>query len=175
MPAFASICRQTAVNYSLAWLLSMKHGSVNSAIVNAANKPLSWAAEVDTRRLKLQVIPDTEQDSIELFLETWVARGSRLITDAHASYNGVEWLGYSREAYNHSTGHFGMSNHIECIWSAMKRHLRKLYGCVPTRYLVVFLREWEARHNQRELFESPGIPKSYDCDGLVEGINKSIR
>lgn len=44
MPAFASICRQTAVNYSLAWLLSMKHGSVNSAIVNAASKPLSWAA-----------------------------------------------------------------------------------------------------------------------------------
>lgn len=28
--------------------------------------------EVDTRRLKLQVIPDTEQDSIELFLEVWV-------------------------------------------------------------------------------------------------------
>ena len=129
VPAFASICRQTAVNYSLAWLLSMKHGSASSAIVNAASKLLSWAAEVDTRRLKLQVIPDTEQDSIELFLEVWVARGSHLITDAHASYNGVEWLGYSREAYNHSTGHFGMSNHIECIWSAMKRHLRKLYGC----------------------------------------------
>ena len=82
--------------------------------------------EVGTRRLRLQDIPDTKQDSIELFLETWVARGSHLITDAHASYNGVEWLGYSREAYNHSTGHFGMSNHIECIWSAMKRHLRKL-------------------------------------------------
>ena len=87
--------------------------------------------EVDTRRLRLQVIPDTEQDSIELFLETWVVR------------------------YNHSTGHFGMSNHIECIWSAMKRYLRKLYGCVPTCHLVLFLREWEARHNQRELFESP--------------------
>lgn len=111
--------------------------------------------EVDTRRLRLQVIPDTEQDSIELFLEAWVARGSHLITDAHASYQGVAWLGYSREAYNHSAGHFGMSNHIECIWSAMKRHLRKLYGCIPTHHLTPFLREWEARHNQRSLFESP--------------------
>ena len=44
LPAFASICRQTAANCSLAWLLSMKHGSVNSAIANAANKLLSWAA-----------------------------------------------------------------------------------------------------------------------------------
>lgn len=89
--------------------------------------------EVDTRRLRLQVIPDTEQDSIELFLQSWVSRESHLITDASASYNDVEWLGYSRESYNHSAGHFGQSNHIECIWSVMKRHLRKLYGCVPTR------------------------------------------
>lgn len=111
--------------------------------------------EVDTRRLRLQVIPDTDQDSIELFLESWIDRGSHLITDAHASYNGVEWLGYSREAYNHSKGRFGASNHIECIWSAMKRHMRKLYGCVPTTYLQSILNEWMARHNQRSLFESP--------------------
>ncbi len=111
--------------------------------------------EVDTRRLRLRVIPDTDQDSIELFLQAWVTRGTHLITDAAASYNGVEWLGYSRESYNHSACHFGQTNHIECIWSAMKRHLRKLYGCIPTTHLAVFLREWEARHNQRSLFESP--------------------
>ena len=111
--------------------------------------------EVDTRRLRLQVIPDTEQDSLELFLQSWVTRDSHLITDCGAGYNGIEWLGYTREAYNHSIGHFGMSNHIECIWSAMKRHLRKLYGCVPTAHLQSFLDEWMARHNQRSLFESP--------------------
>ena len=111
--------------------------------------------EVDTRRLRLQVIPDADQDSIELFLESWVSRDSHLITDAAMAYNGVEWLGYSRETYNHSKGHFGESNHIECIWSAMKRHMRKLYGCVPTRYLQSILNEWMARHNQRSLFESP--------------------
>jgi len=58
-----------------------------------------------------------------------VSRGRLITADAQASYSGGEWLGYSREACNHSTGRFGMSNHIECIWSAMKRHLRKLYGC----------------------------------------------
>ena len=111
--------------------------------------------EVDTRRLRLQVIPDTEQDSIELFLQAWVTRESHLITDCAAAYNCVEWLGYTREAYNHSIGHFGQSNHIECIWSAMKRHMRKLYGCIPTTYLQSILNEWMARHNQRSLFESP--------------------
>lgn len=128
------------------WFGKKKHGGQTIVI---------GGIEVDTRRLRLQVIPDTEQDSIELFLEGWVDRSSHLITDASTSYNGVEWLGYSRDIYNHSAGHFGDSNHIECIWSAMKRHLRKLYGCIPTKHLKVFLHEWEARHNQRSLFESP--------------------
>lgn len=111
--------------------------------------------EVDTRRLLLQVIPDADQDSIELFLQSWVARTNHLITDCAMAYNDVEWLGYTREVYNHSKGHFAQSNHIECIWSAMKRHMRKLYGCIPTRYLQSILKEWMARHNQRSLFESP--------------------
>ncbi|MFZ1243309.1 MAG: IS1595 family transposase [Candidatus Saccharimonas sp.] len=111
--------------------------------------------EVDTRRLRLQVIPDADQDSIELFLQSWVSRDSHLITDAAMAYNDIEWLGYTREAYNHSQGHFGQSNHIECIWSAMKCYMRKLYGCIPTKYLQSILSEWMARHNQRSLFESP--------------------
>lgn len=111
--------------------------------------------ETDTRRLRLRVIPDADQDSIELFLQDWVARGSHLVTDAAMAYNDVEWLGYTRDAYNHSRRHFGQSNHIECIWSAMKRHMRKLYGCIPTTYLQPILNEWMARHNQRSLFESP--------------------
>ena len=128
------------------------------------------AIETDTRRLRLQVIPDTEQDSIESFLESWVTRSSHLITDCGSGYSGVEWLGYTRETYNHSAGHFGQSNHIECIWSAMKRHLRKLYGCIPTSRLQSFLNEWMARHNQRELFESPlsYLQATVVCSGLVD-------
>lgn len=71
----------------------------------------------------------------------WVSRDSHLITDASVSYSGVEWLGYSRKAYNHNQRHFGLSNHMECIWSAMKSHLRTLYGCVPTKQLAAFLHE----------------------------------
>lgn len=144
-----------------AWFGKKRHGGQTIVI---------GAIETDTRRLRLQIIPDTEQDSIEAFLESWVERSSHLITDCGSGYSGVEWLGYTREAYNHSTGHFGMSNHIECIWSAMKRHLRKLYGCVPTTYLQSFLNEWMARHNQRSLFESPlnYLRATVGCSGLVD-------
>lgn len=113
------------------------------------------AIERDTKRLKLAIIPDTEQDSLEGFLETHVARGSLVVTDCAAGYQGIEWLGYSTERWNHSAGHFAGTNHIESTWSALKRYLRKLYGCVPTTQIQLILNEWMARHNNLRLFASP--------------------
>ena len=113
------------------------------------------AIERDTKRLKLQIIPDTEQDSLEGFLETHVTRGSLVVTDCASGYNDIEWLGYSHESWNHSKGRYAGTNHIEQIWSAMKRYLRKLYGCIPTKKLQLILNEWMARHNRQSLFASP--------------------
>lgn len=109
------------------------------------------------RRLKLRIIPDTEQDSLEKFLEDNVERNSLVITDCHSGYNDIEWLGYSHETWNHSRGHFSGTNHIEQNWSAMKRYMRKLYGSVPTKDLGLILNEWQARHNRPELFKAPDV------------------
>lgn len=125
--------------------------------------------ERDTGRLKLRVIPDTEQDSLEGFLEQHVARGSLVVTDYHGGYNGLEWLGFSHEAWNHSKGHFAGTNHIESLWSALKRYLRKLYGCIPTKRLQLVLNEWMARHNNLRLFASPTTYLAATlCSGLVD-------
>ena len=126
------------------------------------------AIERDTKRLKLEVIPDTEQDSLEAFLEAHVARQNLVVTDYHGGYNGLEWLGFSHERYNHSKGHFAGTNHIESNWSAMKRYLRKLYGCVPTRRLQLILDEWMARHNQPQLFTNPTYFLQATCSVLVD-------
>ena len=111
--------------------------------------------ERDTKRLKLRIVKDVEQDTLEGFLEANVRRSSLVVTDYGAGYNGIEWLGYASERWNHSKGSFAGTNHIESTWSAMKRHLRKLYGCVPTKKLQLFLNEWMARHNSLRLFSSP--------------------
>ena len=113
------------------------------------------AIERDTRKLRLQVIPDTEQDSLELFITRHIARSSLVLTDYHGGYNDLAWYGYSHERCNHSRGHFGLTNQIENTWGVMKRYLRKLYGCIPTRQLQLVLNEWLARHNHQQLFVSP--------------------
>ena len=111
--------------------------------------------ERDTKRLKLQVIEDTDQATFEAFLEANVTRDSLVVTDCAAGYNDIGFLGYGHEAWNHSKGHFAGTNHIESTWSAMKRYLRKLYGCIPTKHIQLILNEWMARHNNLRLFASP--------------------
>jgi len=131
-----------------AWFGKRRYGSQTIVI---------GGIERDTKLLKLAIIPDTEQDSLEGFLEANVVRNSLVVTDCAAGYAGIGWLGYSSELWNHSAGHFAGTNHIEQIWSAMKRYLRKLYGCIPTRRLKLILNEWMARHNLAHLFSSPHL------------------
>lgn len=116
---------------------------------------VAGAIERDTRKCRLQIIPDRAQDSLELFLTATVARTSLLLTDAHAGYHDLEFYGYTHERCNHSNGHFGPTNQIENFWGVMKRYLKKLYGCIPTQNLELILNEWMARQNSPWLFTSP--------------------
>ena len=118
-------------------------------------KLVAGAIERDTRRVRLQLIPDRAQDTLELFLTATIARSSFILTDAHAGYSDLAYYGYAHERCNHSNGHFGPTNQIENFWGVLKRHLKKLYGCVPTRQLRLILREWMARQNSPGLFASP--------------------
>lgn len=131
------------------------------------------AIERDTRRLRLQVIPDRAQDTLELFLTNAIARKSLVLTDAFAGYHDLEFYGYSHERCNHSNGHFGPTNNIENMWSVMKRYLRKLYGNIPTKHLELILGEWMARQNQPSWFASPqAFLKATVCSGLVDWTEK---
>jgi transposase-like protein len=107
------------------------------------------------RRLKFRIILNTEQETLEQFIQDTIALDSLVITDCHSGYNDLEFLGWSHEAWNHSRGHLAGTNHIEQTWSVMKRYLRKLYGNIPTKDLQLILNEFMARHNQPELFSSP--------------------
>lgn len=127
------------------------------------------AIERDTRRLRLQLAGDREQDTLELFLTSCVARNSLILTDAHAGYHDLEFYGYAHERCNHSRGHFGPTNQIENTWGVVKRYLRKLYGCVPTKRLELICNEWMARQNQPGWFTSPtNYLKATICSGLVD-------
>lgn len=106
-------------------------------------------------QLRLQAVANRSADVLTGFVAEAVKEGALVITDQWWGYEEIELSGYSHEAWNHSLGRYAGTNPIEKVWSALKRYLRKLYGCVPTKYLDVILKEWEARHNFPKLFENP--------------------
>lgn len=114
---------------------------------------VAGAIERDTRRVKLQIIPDRAQDSLEIFISKSIKAGSHITTDAHSGYTDLEFYGYSHERCNHSNGHFGPTNMIENFWGVIKRSLRRLYGNKLTLAdLKNILKEWEQRQNNPSMF-----------------------
>lgn len=118
-------------------------------------KIIIGAVERESNQLRLQEIPDREQDSIEYFLWKAVDPVSLLHTDCHSGYYDLEWNGYGHRLHNHSRGHFSGTNRVENIWSVTKRQIRRLYYQIRTKKLPEMLVEWEARHNFRHLFDNP--------------------
>jgi transposase-like protein len=106
-------------------------------------------------RLRLITAGQRDAETLSRFICETVEKGALVLTDEWRGYNDLEFYGYGRESWNHARGRLAGTNQIERVWSAMKRHLRKLYGCIPTRYLHLILKEWEARHNFPQLFTNP--------------------
>ncbi len=115
-------------------------------------------------QLRLQAVANRSADVLTGFVSEAVKEGSLVVTDSWWGYEELELHGYSHEAWNHSLGRYAGTNPVEKVWSALKRYLRKLYGCVPTKYLNLILKEWEARHNFPSLFADP---KNYLAMSLV--------
>jgi transposase-like protein len=106
-------------------------------------------------QLRLQAVTTRDMDTLSLFIQETVKEGSLVITDKWHGYDEIDLYDYSHEAWNHSIGQYAGTNQIERVWSEIKRYLRKLYGCIPTKHLAQILKEWEARHNFPELFNNP--------------------
>ena len=113
------------------------------------------AIEPTTRRIKLQIIDNRDQDTLEEFSELNIAKNTQVMTDLHGGYADLHSLGYEHLRFNHSKGEYTHTNQIENLWGVIKRYMRKLYGCIPTKHLQSILDEWTARQNRPSLFCSP--------------------
>lgn len=120
---------------------------------------VTGAIEPHTRKVALRITGDylsgRSRNVLEQFIQDTTEQGTLVVTDKWYGYNELHLLGYGHESWNHSTGQFSATNQIEGLWSSIKRYLRKLYGCVPTKNLESILTEWMARQNRPSLFASP--------------------
>lgn len=113
--------------------------------------------ERGTAQVRIFPIESMEQDSIEGFLDAYVDTESLIYADAHASHLGLESVGYGLVLCNHDRGHFGPTNGIENVWSCFDRFVIRTRDRFMKRFLPGILREFQARKNHPELFESPFV------------------
>ena len=113
------------------------------------------AIEQGSRNVMLRITNTRSREALEQFVQDNVKQGTMVVSDKWYGYQELPLLGYGHESWNHSIGQFSETNQIEGLWGVIKRYLRKLYGCIPTRNLQSILNEWMARQNSKELFTSP--------------------
>lgn len=116
---------------------------------------VAGAVEPRSRELRLRMIPDLEQDSLERFLWDHVSTRTMVWTDAHKSYADIEWMGYGHAWEIHDRGQFQKTASIERVWAFAKWHTRRMYHHCWASTLPGFLREIEWRFSAPETFTSP--------------------
>lgn len=121
-------------------------------------------------RIRLRVIPRRDRINAEQFIQKTIKEGSVVLTDGFTGYNEITTFGYEWFACDHSAGFFGPTNHIENLWSVIKRALRYIYRDLTfnLKDLELILREYETRYNEPDLFYNvDSYLKSRACSKFV--------
>lgn len=109
-----------------------------------------------TGRIALRVAKTKGYEDTDPFIIDHAFGGATVCTDGAASYEGLRgFFGYGHVSCNHSKWEFGPTNRIEATWSRLKRFLKRTVGRPTCRDFERTLREFEARVNHPEVFESP--------------------
>lgn len=121
----------------------------NQTVMLGAVERLRW-------RVVVRPSAKRDQEATDRFLLAHVAQGAMVATDEAHCYRGIDaFFGYRHVTCNHSKFVFGETNRIESVWSALKRFIRRTQDHVRKEWLPDLLREFEARANTPEIFESP--------------------
>lgn len=111
--------------------------------------------ERTSNQVRLEVIPDVAQDTVEGFLDRHAEVGSLIHADAHGSHLALEDVGYGLVICNHDRGHFGPTNRAENVWSCLDRFVIRTRDRFLRPFLPGILKEFQARRNYPDLFRDP--------------------
>lgn len=131
-----------------AWLGKRRHGNQTMAI---------GITERTTDQTIVRIAKKREQEWTDrLLLEFVDPKDSFVFHDGWEGYHGIDaFFGYQHSRHIHDKGDFGPTNHIENIWSRLKRFITRTWDHSWKEHLPQILREFEARINAPELFNSP--------------------
>jgi transposase-like protein len=103
-------------------------------------------------KVKCMVVPDRTYEIIKPILFSSVKKGSRLITDEHSGYNGMEYH-FTHNKVNHTGRVYSegdtSTNGVENFWSILKRGIKGVHHHVSKKHVDKYVQEFVFRHNVR--------------------------
>lgn len=118
--------------------------------------PLWGGIDRETGRLICQVVPNTQQETLEPIVRANVKEGSAVYTDEWFAYKDLgKW--YEHQIVNHRIKQYvnggASTNSIEGFWSHFKRGINGIYHWISKKYIQNYANEFTFRYNTRKYGE----------------------
>lgn len=105
--------------------------------------------------VRLAVIPDREQDSIEGFIHAHVEETSLIVSDGYNAYLALEDVGYGHEYEVHEDGQFELTSDIERVWALFDVMMTRSYHHTTKAKLPDYAVEFQYKFNHRKQRRNP--------------------
>ena len=128
-----------------------------SLFIHDINNEQIWVLggiETKDKNIRLSITKIRNIDNLENFVYENFIEGTHFTHDGWNSYNFLNNnINYTHETHNHGAGDFGnglhSTSHIENLWANLKKIITKIYGVMPQKNFILFLKEAELRYNLR--------------------------
>lgn len=104
----------------------------------------------ETGLIHTQVIANNDKETLHRFVTDNTQEDAVIYTDEGRCYTGLGRI-RKHHAVNHGRGDYGPTNHVEKIWSDIKRGIHGTYHNLSPKHLHRYAAEFEGRHNMRSL------------------------
>lgn len=108
--------------------------------------------ETKELRMRLNVINLRNSENLETFIFNNFKEGTHFTHDGWSGYTFLNNnINFTHETHIHGGGDFGLgyhsTSHIENLWANLKKTIRSIYGIMPKKDFILYLREAEFRIN----------------------------
>lgn len=126
---------------------------------------------ISNGKVYAQVVPNAKAETLLPIIDERVRKGSTIITDGLASYNGLS-KNYIHKVIPHSEKIYAVdgfhTNSIEGFWSHLKRGIIGIYHMVSKKHLPKYCKEFVFRYNTRDI--SDGLRFNLFLQGITERL-----
>ena len=132
-----------------------KQKGLRGRAVSTNKIPVVAIKERTSGKIRLKAVQDVKGTTLAQFIRFNVAPGSKIHTDEFSAYLWLDSSEFAHEPVNHQEIYVDgdvHTNGVENVWSLFKRGIMGVFHKVSSKYLPLYLNEFEFRFNNRDEF-----------------------